>query len=221
MNTSNPDSAEQRKAAALEALAAQQNQPPEDAANDDPFGRLQAAADAEPELISDDEPERVRDDEPEGDGARDFLEQMAQQEKEISPELSQLRSLVGGGVSVADDPLVTPAPDLAGTQATPFVAPAKRAALLQANARRMHKNSFKQFMIPLLIIVGGLLILMSVVTMIMLAGDGGDMDAMAADGTYLRAYGKYFIIASLPIGAILIMGAWLFFLDTRKAASRK
>jgi len=213
MNTNNPDSAEQRKAAALEALAAQEDQGPADPAQDDPFGRLQQAADAEGEL----EPELISDDEPENEGAQDFLKQMAKESKEISPELSQLRSLVGGGAPVADDPLVTPAP--AG-QPAPFVAPSKRAALLQANARRMHKHSFKQFMIPLLIVVGGLLILLSVVTMILLAGDGGDTDSMAADGTYLRAYGKYFIIASLPIGAILIMGAWLFFLETRKAAGR-
>lgn len=213
MNSDNPDFAEQRKAAALEALAAQESQdqtpPAATEPADDPFSRLQAAADAEPE------PELIVDDEPDEDGAQDFLKQMAHESTAVSPELNQLRSLVGGGVSVADDPLVTPTDGIPTAQAAPAVAPSKRAAMLKINAARMQKHSFKQTMIPLLIVVGGLLILMSLITMLMLSGDNGD------DFGYLQQYGKLFIVVSLPVGAILIMGAWIFFLDVRKSAPKK
>lgn len=207
MNTNNPDNAEHRKAEALEALASQENGAPTETnkppASEDPFSKLAAAANAEPELISDDQPE--------GDEAKGFLDQMAEESAQVSPELSRLRSFVGGEVSVTDDPLVVPQVESPRPNSA---SPSRRSAMLQANARKMHKTAFKQTMIPLLLVVGGLLILMSVVTIIMLSGYSGD------DFGYLQKYGKLFIIVSLPIGAILIMGAWIFFLDVRKS-SRK
>jgi hypothetical protein len=75
-------------------------------------------------------------------------------------------------------------------------------------------------MIPLLLVVGGLLILLSVITVVILSGDGGD-DSLASEGSYMREYGKFFIMASLPIGAICILGAWMFYLDIKKASGRR
>jgi len=208
MNVDNPHHDEQRKAAALEALAAQEDldkAPP--ASGDDPFSRLQEAADAEPELIVVEEQG--------SDGAQDFLNQMAQESNAVSPELNQLRSQVGTGLSLADDPLVTPQAISPAAAVAPARTPSKRAAILKANAARVHRNSFKQSMIPLLLVVGAMLIIMSVVTMLLLVGDDSD------EFGYLEQYGKLFIIVSLPVGGFLIMGAWMFFLDVRKNTPRK
>jgi len=212
MNSNNPDSTDRRKEEALKALMSQDGQsdggdPQGVSAAEDPFARLEQAAQPEPDI------ELIDDDEPAQDDAQGFLKQMAQESNEVSPELSMLRSMVtsgaGGGISISDDPLVTPQFDSAAGQAFAAPQPSRRAAMLQANARKANKHAFKQFMIPLLIVVGGLLILLSVITMVMLA--------TGEEGSAVQDYGKFFIVAALPVGAILIMGAWLFFLDTRKS----
>jgi hypothetical protein len=177
---------------------------------DDPFSRLAAQAASEPELIPDEEPEAP--------GAQDFMRKMAQQSETVSPELSKLRAMTGGpNVAAYDGPEGSPeAGGFVAAQQPAFSAP-QRSAKLRANTRIMHGHAFKQTMIPLLLVVGGVLILLSILTMLILAGDSADDNALGAEGTYMRTYGKFFIIASLPIGAILIMGAWMFFLDTRKS----
>jgi len=233
----NTDNTQNGKADALEALAAQANgdqtespdpqagesdadggldptapAPPETAADEqDPFNRLATAAEAPAEPANEEPPENP--------DAQGFLQQMAQESKTVSPELSKLKALAGGGAEVAVVDGSEGSPQAEGFVATdaPVMRPPRRAAKLQANTRRMHGQSFKQTMIPLLLVVGGLLILFSIVTFVMLVSDGYDSNPMAMGG--LQMYGKYFIVAALPIGAILIMGAWLFYLDTRKSAA--
>ena len=217
----NTDDTDKRKLDALAALTAKErSEGAEPAASpaglgpprgDDPFSRLAAQAASEPELIPDDE-------EPEVEGAHDFMRMMAQESEAVSPELSKLRAMTGGaGVAAYDGP---EGPSEAGgfvaSRGPAFSAP-QRSAKLRANTRVMHGHAFRQTMIPLLLVVGGVLILLSIITMLILAGDSADENAIGAEGTYMRTYGKFFIIASMLIGAILIMGAWMFFLDTRKS----
>lgn len=173
----------------------------------DPFGKLAAAAEA-PAPAAHDQP-------PENHDAQDFLNQMAQQSEIVSPELSQLRAMTGGCAEVTAGDWVTPTELV--TPSAPAIRPSQRSARLQANTRRMHSQSFKQTMIPLLLVVGGLLILFCVVTGVMLVNEGFTPEYGPPSG--LQAYGKYFIVAALPIGAILIMGAWLFYLDVRKSTA--
>ena len=173
MNTDNADSAERRKADALDALAARETQASGGPA--DPFSQLEEAANAEPELIPDDEPD--------GEGAQDFLKEMATESNQVSPELSRLRAMVGGEVAVADNLVQGVDPNLAAAAPAPsFTTQSRRSATLQANARKMQKTAFKQFMIPLLLVVGGLLILMSVVTMVMLGAGGNDAPLRRSHG---------------------------------------
>jgi len=232
----NTDNAQNDKADALEALAAKANggqtaspggqadesdddggqdspapAPPETATGgQDPFGILAAAAEAPPEPAHEEPPENP--------DAREFLQQMAQESEAVSPELSKLKALTGGRgeVAPADGSRGVPrAGELAAASAQ-GIRPSRRTARLRANTRLMHGHAFKQTMIPLLLVVGGLLIFFCVVTVAMLAGEGFESNVGAPSG--LQTYGKYFIVAALPIGAILIMGAWLFYLDTRKSA---
>ncbi len=228
MNTENTQDS---KADALEALAAQAgggqtdspdpqigesdadcgqeptvSAPPETATGEqDPFGRLAAAADAASESATQEPPENP--------DAQGFLQQMAQESGVASPELSKLRALTGGYAEVVE---VDGSGGFVAT-GTPTIRTPQRAARLQANTRLMHSQAFKQTMIPLLLVVGGLLIFFCVVTGAMLISEGFDSNPAAPGG--LQTYGKYFIVAALPIGAILIMGAWLFYLDTRKSAA--
>ena len=95
-----------------------------------------------------------------------------------------------------------------------------RVSRLNANVRRVHGHAYKRTMIPLLLVVGLILIVLSVVTLLALMGDSGDPDNFAAEGTYLHSHGKYFILVSLPLGAILLMGAWLFYIDVKRYQSR-
>jgi len=214
MNTDNTDKRKMDAMGALEALAAKEkseaSQPADLPAEPDPFSRLAAQAAAEPELIPDDEPE--------AQGAQDFMRTMAQESEVVSPELSKLRAMTGGGdVAVFDDSDgSSPNGGFVTARGPAFSAP-QRSAKLRANTRVMHGHAFRQTMIPLLLVVGGVLILLSIITMLLLAGDSSDDNAIAAEGSPMRMYGKFFIIAALPIGAILIMGAWMFFLDTRKS----
>lgn len=109
----------------------------------------------------------------------------------------------------------------ATTTATGAVAPQHRAARLQVNTRRAHGHAYKQTMIPLLIVVGLLLVAFSVFTMItLMGGETGDEASLVSEQRGMQKYGKYFILASLPLGAILLMGAWLFYMDVRKHNTR-
>ena len=219
MNTDNANKRKVDALGALEALAAKERseaaKPAESPGEPDPFSRLAAQAAAEPELIPDDEPQV--------EGAQDFMRIMAQQSEAVSPELSKLRAMTGGCADVAafDGSEGSAAGGGFVTARAPAFSVPLRSAKLRANTRVMHGHAFRQTMIPLLLVVGGVLILLSIITMLLLAGNSADDNAIAAEGSATRMYGKFFIMAALPIGAILIMGAWMFFLDTRRSGGAR
>ncbi|MCD6304534.1 MAG: hypothetical protein J7M21_06190 [Planctomycetes bacterium] len=102
----------------------------------------------------------------------------------------------------------------ASAEVLPAIQP-RRAARLQANIRRSHAQAYKRAMIPVLLVVGVLLLAFGAFTLVMLIGQNGQSDEIVGR-TYLQVYGKYFILAALPLGAILILGAWLFYLDVKR-----
>jgi hypothetical protein len=63
-----------------------------------------------------------------------------------------------------------------------------------------------------------MLVAASVLTLVMLLTAEEDLDAYEVSA--LQVYGKWFVLVALPIGAILLMGAWLFYIETKKAESR-
>jgi len=75
-------------------------------------------------------------------------------------------------------------------------------------------------MIPLLVVVGVILLILSVVTLVVLIGGRSGDEGYAAAPTGLQAYGRYFVVVALPLGAILLMGAWLFYVEVKKADAR-
>ena len=135
--------------------------------------------------------------------------------------LGALAAAAGANQAPTNDADMGPLADIAAASSAvgPTIQP-QRAARLQANVRRVHSHAYKRMMIPVLLVVGAMLIGLSAVTLIGLLGDGQDPDSLAAEGTYLRVYGKYMILASLPLGAILLMGAWLFYIDVKRSEAR-
>jgi hypothetical protein len=107
----------------------------------------------------------------------------------------------------------------ASDAAAPSIQPT-RALRLQANVRRVHSQAYKRTMIPLLLVVGILLIALSLVTLLALISGPEGPDSFVAEGTYLHAYGKYFILMALPLGAVLLMGAWLFYIDVKRSEAK-
>jgi len=107
----------------------------------------------------------------------------------------------------------------ASDAAAPSIQPT-RASRLQANVRRVHSEAYKRTMIPLLLAVGVLLIALSLVTLLALIRGPQGPDSFVAEGTYLHDYGKYFILMALPLGAVLLMGAWLFYIDVRRSEAK-
>jgi hypothetical protein len=223
----NTDDANKRKADAMDALAALAAGETGEAAKaggspaeQEPAGSPEAQAPAEHDSVQDEVPqEAFPDDEPRDDGARDFMLEMARESQGVNSELSGMQDMTGDLAAIvsADDwDGSPPGNGLAGTRRPEFSAPL-RAARLQANTRRAHGHAFKKIMIPLLLAVGGVLIIMSIFTMVVLLGDRDDPYSWAPDGSRMRTYGKFILLASLPTGVLLLFGARMFWVELSKA----
>lgn len=117
--------------------------------------------------------------------------------------------------------------DLYGTRTTTRSAPrytppqpAGFAALFQtrgiSKATARHRaRLFRIIMIPALLAVGLTLVICCFVTLAMLIF-GSSANAVGEHRPYIQQFGRYIIIAGLPLAAFLLMGAWLFFLELQK-----
>jgi hypothetical protein len=106
------------------------------------------------------------------------------------------------------------APRYAPPRPTGFAALFTTSGLTKAAARR-RSRLFRIVMIPALIVVGLTLVASCFVTLIMLLV-GNTANSIGAGRLYIHQFGKYIVIAGLPLGAILLMGAWLFFMELQK-----
>jgi hypothetical protein len=95
---------------------------------------------------------------------------------------------------------------------TGFAALFTTAGLTKSAARR-RARMFRIVMIPALVAVGLTLVASCFVTLIMLIVGN---NSIGAGRLYIHQFGKYIVIAGLPLGAFLLMGAWLFYLELRK-----
>jgi hypothetical protein len=198
-----PDEKHKNSIDALEAMAAGEQPDPE----------TPAEADASPGpssglmLLSENEREPAAD---------EFLQAMSAETD--TPDNEALGDLAAAAGTPDDAEIGEVA--AASSAVMPTIQP-QRATRLQANVRRSHSQAYKRMMIPLLITVGLILIGISALTLVLLlGGPGDDPDSIAAEGSGLAQYGKFFILAALPLGAILLMGAWLFYLDVKRAEAR-
>lgn len=108
----------------------------------------------------------------------------------------------------------SPAARYAPPRPTGFAALFTTAGLTKAAARR-RSRLFRIVMIPALVAVGLTLVVICFVTLAMLLV-GNTADSIGAGRLLIHQFGKYIIIIGLPLGAFLLMGAWLFFMELQK-----
>lgn len=97
-----------------------------------------------------------------------------------------------------------------------------RIAEVESRSRKVHAHTFKQTAIPLLLVVGGILMILSVFVAFNLpktpdAASSGDpvSDSMFAP------YAAWLVLAGFVVSAILFLGAWMFHMDVQRANSRQ
>ena len=152
--------------------------------------------------------------------SRDALEAMAAGEFEnpSQPASAGDSGDAEGGLS-GDAPATDVGPegyDIADADEPPRGNPRQRQAARvarQNQTTRVHAAQFKKTMIPLLLSVGGLLLVFSGVTVFTLLVGGGSQDG-PAQVTMLSKYGPVVVMVSCPLAAMLMAGAWWFHRET-------
>ena len=122
----------------------------------------------------------------------------------------------------AEAPAVIPATAPAAGSAAVSGARKARASTLQRQRSRVHAEQFKRMMVPILVVTGVLLLILGgIVTFMMRQGDA---DLPAGTGMLNDpGFKRIMVIAAFPLGAILLIGAWLFRADLKRgeAAARR
>jgi len=115
----------------------------------------------------------------------------------------------------------TPAPEPAAP--APVIAPVaatsasrkSRVAALQKNRARVHAEQFKRMMVPILLVTGVLLIALGAIVAFMMRG--APVDAAPSVGILDDPNVKrIMVITAFPLGAILMVGAWMFRMDVKR-----
>ena len=92
-----------------------------------------------------------------------------------------------------------------------------RAASLHQQSRIVRTHQYKRTMIPLLLVVGVLLLILGAGTLLVLLADsGGGAVQYEMQRSLLGRYGRHLAVMAMPLGMILLLGAWLFYRDVRR-----
>lgn len=105
----------------------------------------------------------------------------------------------------------------AGEPDIPTAAPISQKARASAHHRRAgraHAEQFKKFMVPLLLVSGVLLFVLGGAASFVVFGDEAPR---AEDALLSLGARKLLVLAAFPLGAILLLGAWLFHLEVRRS----
>ncbi|HUU22307.1 MAG TPA: hypothetical protein VM389_07195 [Phycisphaerae bacterium] len=132
---------------------------------------------------------------------------------DVEDAASPLAIMQGETAESASDPVLMSAglPGAAG--------PAAQAARLRRHGRlasQAHAHQFKRFMIPLLLVTGVLLFVLGGAALAL----QGSLESAetAGQGSLLASKSaRWSAVAAFPLGAILLLGAWLFRRDVRRA----
>ena len=97
-----------------------------------------------------------------------------------------------------------------------------RASALQKQRSRVHAEQFKRMMVPILVVTGVLLLALGGIMMFMMR-QGDAYDYTGAGMLHDPGFKRIMVIAAFPLGAILLVGAWLFRADLKRgeAAMRR
>jgi hypothetical protein len=119
-------------------------------------------------------------------------------------------------------PVQAAAPAVGSTSAAVSGARKARASAMQKQRARVHAEQFKRMMVPILLVTGLLLLLLGGIVAYMMRQADPDMYT----GTGILndpGFKKIMVMTSFPIGAILLVGAWMFRADLKRgeAAARR
>ena len=89
--------------------------------------------------------------------------------------------------------------------------------MVQKSMAHAHALSLKKTLIPLLLTVGVLLLVLSAATIAMLLSSSTSTEPL--ESSMLRKYGPTLILISCPLAAVLLGGAWLFYVEIRRTKS--
>ncbi len=133
------------------------------------------------------------------EGPPEVLDQMAAARDDAADELDRMRKSEADDV----DQGLAAVTGLSGRQASR--AKQARSVRIGGQQAQAHAHAYKKMMIPLLLVVGVLLILIGALDVTMLAqADEGELR------TRWHALMAAIALASFPLGAILLFGAWWF-----------
>lgn len=91
-----------------------------------------------------------------------------------------------------------------------------RAEGINRQARNVHSHQYKRMMIPLLIVVGALLLVMGILILLIISMRNKAINT----NDFFATYGWMFVCLSIPMGLILLFGAWMFWKDLQAHEKR-
>jgi len=89
-----------------------------------------------------------------------------------------------------------------------------RVSALQKQRSRVHAEQFKRMMVPILVITGILLIALGSIVAVMMRQD--DLGYIAPGMFNDPVFKRIMVIAAFQLGAIMLVGAWLFRMDLKR-----
>jgi len=92
----------------------------------------------------------------------------------------------------------------------------KRAAALVGQSQRAHAQQFKSFMIPMLIVVGALLFVLATVVALLMPDTRETFNPAYSAWHENPSTKKGLVLIAYPLGAILFLGAYLFYMDLQR-----
>ena len=150
---------------------------------------------------------------------------MTENKHEHNDSIDALHAMAGGeqvaGPKAANQQTSAAAPVDTGGAPPSRVAPAayqRRIAVRMTHQRRVHAEQFKRMMIPLLLVVGAMLIVLGGITAFMLPSEEEIELARLTgrSGLLHRPITRWMVVSAFPLGAVLFLGAWVFWREIRQ-----
>jgi len=134
-------------------------------------------------------------------------------------ELNDLAANASAAAAAKPDPFAAasaaPAGDV-GSRQRALQARQKRAASLVGQSQRAHAQQFKSFMIPMLIVTASLLFVLATVVALLMPDTTNTFNPDYSPWYENPNTKKFLVLIAYPLGAILYLGAYLFYMDLQR-----
>jgi len=124
---------------------------------------------------------------------------------------------------VPDEPAVDPAEAMSGPAVDfgdeDYVPKKARLAEDDKRSGKAHRHLFRRTLIPPLMVVGGVLLVFSLITIAMLINAAANQ-AVDIDPSRLQRMGPWLVAFALPLGVFLLLGAWWFHIEIKRTRNK-